>query len=54
MFTKENAYNWLIALSQPQVIRFAILVVVLLASKGFTPPSLACDISNCGGGGTGG
>lgn len=53
MFTKENAYNWLIALSQPQVIRFAILVV-LLASKGFTPPSLACDISTCGGGGTGG
>ncbi|NUM48075.1 MAG: hypothetical protein HUU38_25500 [Anaerolineales bacterium] len=49
MFTKQNFYSLLIGLSQPQVIRFALLVIVLLVSKSGATPSLTCDIS-CGSG----
>lgn len=50
MITKHNLYNWLITLSQPQIIRFVFFAFVLTSSvlRIASPPTLACDIS-CGG-----
>jgi hypothetical protein len=50
MFTKPNLYNLLLTVSHPQVLRFALLVLVVLASasRGVVPPTLTCDLT-CGG-----
>ena len=49
MFTKSNLYNVLFTISRPQVVRFVLLVLVVLASATrIAPPTLTCDLT-CGG-----
>ncbi|MCB9135746.1 MAG: hypothetical protein H6636_09985 [Anaerolineales bacterium] len=51
MITKSNLYNWLVTISQPQMIRVVLFVLVFIASgiRIAAPPTLACTDLSCGG-----